>query len=271
MILPDPSSLGQPGLDTTLAALPGFSAALPLEAAGEALNGLFERQPDLPGVLVFNGPDFFGMIPREAFYERTGKKFGVEIYLKRSLDVLIEQLLPPLVLPASLAVSSAVSKALQREKNTRFYPLVVLHLPRSYTLTAAHTLFLAQNRILENIQAQRLYCVNSGYPWADADALARLAQFCGLSAGKLPAAACARHRLRCDACGEAIDYSLADVVRTFGQINQAVTVESRMGARSYWFYVRHRCGGGIREIAAQHDERFEYRSQRPGRVVERYA
>ena len=130
---------------------------------------------------------------------------------------------------------------------------------------------MAQSQLLTTMRKARLYTVDSGQPLTDEQAADCFVTFARLN-GSFDITRCfTRHSIRCDHCSQFVNYSVVDVVRSFPQLMQGILVEEGMGARSYRFYIRHRCGSAIWEIPVQHDADLQYRSQRPARLIDAYA
>ena len=75
------------------------------------------------------------------------------------------------------------------------------------------------------------------------------------------------YSVTCDVCKQPVKYSIPDIVRAHPHLDRGVVVERAMGGVNYRFFVRHFCEKAYREIPVRHDNKFEYRSQRPSRLV----
>jgi signal transduction histidine kinase len=66
------------------------------------------------------------MISRGVFFQRLSRAFSREIYLRRPLQIFLDERLPdPLVLPASLRIAAAAVQALERPMEHAYEPLVL--------------------------------------------------------------------------------------------------------------------------------------------------
>jgi hypothetical protein len=217
-----------------------------------------------------NGEHLRGVISREMFYYNNGKLFGTEIYLGRPIQVMLETIPhTPLILPRSLLIILATQKALDRQVESIYEPIVVEQEANRYRLLSALMLFIAQSQQLIELHRQRLYTVNAGQQLTDRDAIIRFVQHVGNRPEFNLQMFIKRLAVRCDHCSQTVHFSIADIVRTFPQLNRGVIVEEQMGSRMYRLYVRHDClDNEIWEIPLHLDERLEYRSQRSARAVE---
>jgi signal transduction histidine kinase len=144
--------------------LPWHEFSLPLEAPGHQVTGEFERQPDLPGVIVCRADGTpAAMISRVVFFQRLSRPFCREIFLNRPVRLLVDKNLPePLVLTASQKVADAAVLALEREPVHAYEPLVVRPAKRQdgpaagLRLVDVYDLLRAQTHLLGLAQAAML-------------------------------------------------------------------------------------------------------------------
>ena len=126
----------------------------PATAASEVVAE-FERQPEIPGVIVRDGLTVLGVLSRQKCLELLSHRFGTSLFLdapiKRMADAHGQEYL---ALPDSEEVQSAAQKCLGRPRAMVYDPLVVID-PDSYPrLLSAYDLLLAQTRMLG--QANRI-------------------------------------------------------------------------------------------------------------------
>ncbi len=119
----------------------------------------FERQSDLPGVLVCDQGELLGVVSRSQFQERLSQPFGVELFLRRPISELLKQLGDePRILSGSCEVSEATRLALLRPAKLVYEPVAVED-DGEFSLLDIHTLLLAQSQLLtdanEFIQKQK--------------------------------------------------------------------------------------------------------------------
>jgi hypothetical protein len=258
-------------LDSNLTELPSYSESVPHNILGNEVFHILDANKDLPGVLVFHEKRLLGVISRDMFFENTGRRFGVEIYLHRPIHLMMTRTCEnPLILPATFTISQATNEALKREENSVYEPIVLRMPTGDFRLMNVLTLFVAQNHILMEMHNQRVLTISAGLPLTDEEAAVRFLQYANLPGHVNRLSLTTRHSIICDRCGERIEYSVADIVRSHPMISRGVEIRDMMGNRLYTFYVRHQCGKDIREIPAQHDGSFAFRSMRPSRIVDSY-
>lgn len=254
--------------DSTLGELRTYNEAVSAEVKGERLAQYFSAKPDLPGILIVERDHLLGMVSRDVFFEKVGKRYGVAIYLSRPIRAMVEEYpFETLILPSTSQIGDATARALSREPAAAYEPVVVQWGRWQYSILEVLTLFVAQNFILQSLNADRYYTIQTGLPMSDNEALEHFLTYVSRPADSFPNLN-QDYSVRCDRCGQVINYRLADVVRSFPDLEKGVFQEKRMGSLFYTFYIRHRCGGDIVEIPVQHDENLAYRNRRSMRVVE---
>lgn len=135
-------------LDATLSALSLHRVQLDIEQPTANLTHLFETNPQLPGVLLYQAGQFVGMIARQAFFERMSRPYSLELFTRKPLAVVYQFIdVAPLVLPVQLSIQSAAKRVLQRSDALLYEPLVVECQPNEYGLLEVHQLLLAQAQI----------------------------------------------------------------------------------------------------------------------------
>ncbi len=153
--------------DATLVCLPTHASQLNIDATGQQVLDLFQAQPELPGVIILAQSQPVALIPQAKFYARLNQPFGRELYLKRSIQVLLEAIelnAPPLVLPETCPIVDAVQAALSRHSAYVYDPIITTN-GRDYQLLNSQTLLLAHAQMLhqmhevfigQNLTLQRL-------------------------------------------------------------------------------------------------------------------
>ncbi len=116
------------------------------------VSKVLRNNPKLPGVLLYDGNDFVGMIPRQIIFERLGRLYGVDLFLNKEISVLYKELRisEPLVLLGEMRVDQAVRKALARDEDNVYHPIVVFY-KGTYQLLDMHRLITVQSSMLENL------------------------------------------------------------------------------------------------------------------------
>jgi hypothetical protein len=265
------NSLISLSLDSSLDDLPSIDCSVQFDTKGENVMQLFNEKPENPGVIIVKGTDILGVISRETFFEHTGKRFGVEVFLNRPIQRMFEKYaVQPLILPASSKISQAAHQALKRDARSVYEPIVVEKTSRIFRLIDIFTVFLAENQILLNLHNQHTFTIASGMNIPDDEAIMRFSKFGDIPSDIDPLLFLIRHSVTCDHCSQKIEYSITDIVRSHPQLDRGIEIVKKMGSRTFTFYVRHTCGDVIREIPVQHDEDLKIRAVRPSRLVETY-
>jgi signal transduction histidine kinase/CheY-like chemotaxis protein/HPt (histidine-containing phosphotransfer) domain-containing protein len=145
---------------STLVRLPRFDVQVSPAVRSSVVAQEFEARADLPGVLVVEEGELCGVISRGRFQERLSQPFGLELFLKRPIQDLLNQLSDePWVLPGHFEVAEATRFALNRPNGLIYEPLVVAEPNGRFTLLDTHTLLLAQTHLLaqanDTIQQQK--------------------------------------------------------------------------------------------------------------------
>ena len=135
--------------ETTLRDLPMHDATVSPEVVTSEIDRLFGSRPDLPGVAVATGNTLLGMISRQTLLSHLSRPFGQDIYLKRPIRLLLEAVLePPLDLAGDMSAAEGAQVALHRPPEHVYEPVVV-RLENGFRVLDAHTLLIAQSRLLE--------------------------------------------------------------------------------------------------------------------------
>jgi hypothetical protein len=258
-------------LDSTLGDLPSISSQIESNTPGEQVMRLFKENPKNPGVIIFQNSSIIGMISREAFFETTGKRYGVELFLGKPIKAMLNSFsVTPLILPESTRISMAIHEALKRDSHTVYDPIIVQKFTGEFRIIDILSLFVAENQILLTLHNQYVDTRLSGLPLTNEEAIKRFLKFTGIRQLQEPRVLINSFAVICDHCGSSVNYTIADIVRSHPQLSMGVEIIEKMGSRSYVLYVRHKCGQEIREIPVYHDNELQLRSLRPSRLVETY-
>ena len=146
--------------ESTLADLPSHDFQVQANVAGEKIAAAFEAQPELPGVIVHDRGRVLGMISREKFLERLSRPYGLEVYMRRPIQALLDAVRGNhLELPGRCSIHEAASVALNRPAEQVYEPIVVRRADGSLRLLGIYVLLLAQSRLLalanETIRRQK--------------------------------------------------------------------------------------------------------------------
>jgi len=118
------------------------------------LLDLLDKNPQIPGVLVLEQKKLVGLIPRERVYEKLGRPFGVELFLKISARQLFETIgTSSLILASDTPIDDAVKRALGRSNQSLYEPIVVAHL-NGYRMISMYSLLMAQQDMMQNLYSE---------------------------------------------------------------------------------------------------------------------
>ncbi len=133
----------------TLANLPLHNFRVTADTWGNRVMAEFDSYPELPGAIVIQGSQLLGVISREKFLEHLSKPFALELYMKRSIDVLLRAIQEQtLELPSTMSVQEAASIALNRGRSVVYEPIIVRFPDNDIRLLGCDTLLLAQSKLL---------------------------------------------------------------------------------------------------------------------------
>lgn len=103
----------------------------------------------IPGVLIYEGANLIGAIPRSRFFERLGRLYGVDLFIRKPVRVLNSSLnLKPFMLPDHLRVHEGVQYALARPMHEVYDPIVVVGDDKPARMLDMHTLLFTQSQII---------------------------------------------------------------------------------------------------------------------------
>ena len=150
-------------LHSTLADLPASDFKVDENTFGEEIETAFHQNPDLPGVMVTARDRIIGILPRGRFFEWIGRRYGIELYLKRPIRVLLDATIQELndrleldvyptrclLLSHQSSIEQAVGIALSRPTFLAYEPIVVAGVDREWRLLDMYVLLRAQSRLFE--------------------------------------------------------------------------------------------------------------------------
>jgi two-component system NtrC family sensor kinase len=145
-----PSQKRQLALDATISELKLYDVQIDLEQVGAIARQLFQDNPLLPALVVYDQGNYVGMLSRRRFLECLSKPYAIELFTKRPLRVLYEQSqLEILQLHGNTSIVVAAQLALSR-LNDEIYEPVIVHLEGDvHSVLDIHDLLQAQSHIHE--------------------------------------------------------------------------------------------------------------------------
>ncbi|MEG3842473.1 ATP-binding protein [Microcoleus sp. herbarium14] len=135
-------------LESTLLDLPLYNCQIELTQQAKEVAQAFEENSMLPGVILSDRGNFVGLISRRQFFEKVNRRYGLEMFFKRPIEVLYRfSRQDLLVLPGSKLIVEAAQESLYRSAELVYEPVVVEVAPQTYKLLDVHQLMVAQARI----------------------------------------------------------------------------------------------------------------------------
>ncbi len=106
----------------------------------------------IPGVIVLRGKQSIGVIPRHKMFERLGKRYGVELFLRKPIGEMERELVAhPFTLKHHLSINVAVKLALSRSEENIYDPIVIEHEDGNLSLLDMYILLLTQSQLSTNL------------------------------------------------------------------------------------------------------------------------
>ncbi|MFZ6029615.1 MAG: GAF domain-containing sensor histidine kinase [Chloroflexota bacterium] len=139
-------------LSSTLAELPTHDFQVPPGTMGLEIAHIFEERPEIPGVIVVEKGKVLGVFSRRKFFEQLGQFYGVAVYHRRPIGVMLKQVqTAPLVLAETMLIHQAAIVTLGRPMDQFYEPIVVRRSQESFALLDTHVLLLAQSSLLNKV------------------------------------------------------------------------------------------------------------------------
>jgi len=148
-------------LDSTsqLSALPRCEFVVPSTTEARIVSAKFDEVPALSGALIVDQGALVGVISRAAMHRLVGRPFGREVFLSRTVRDMISvgQLPTALVLPMETLIHDAAQLALDRERASKYEPVVGDMGEGKWGLIDVWNILNAQSKILSSqIEAHRV-------------------------------------------------------------------------------------------------------------------
>ena len=139
---------------STLAVLHTFLCRVDERDLVSNVEKALRAEPHLPGVIVTNQTDMRGVISRSKFFELVGTRYGMAVFYKRPLQLMLKQVAPPTILSDCCAIHEAVRIALNRASDLIYEPILVSYAQDHYRLLDIYTLLLAQSYLFGKVQQE---------------------------------------------------------------------------------------------------------------------
>lgn len=132
--------------------LPMSDYAVPHNTLAETVASHLQNDSLVPGALILDGKRLSGVIPRHKMFERLGKRYGVELFLRKPIGELEHELgVEAFTLKSHLSINIAVKLALSRAEANIYDPIVVEHESGTLTLLDMYILLLTQSQLSTNL------------------------------------------------------------------------------------------------------------------------
>ena len=134
--------------------LPAWDTSVSADGSAKQIFQLFDTNAYLPGVLVMDENKLIGLIPRELAFEKLGRPFGVELFLKLTNRQFHDSInCSTLVLSSEMKIEEAVKQALRRSQPMLYAPIVVKY-PSSFGILTMYNLLTKQQNILHDLYTE---------------------------------------------------------------------------------------------------------------------
>ncbi len=158
---PTPTSQGQVATVEELAHRHGQTFAVDIHQRLNVVTDRLAADPELIGVIVFDGLKLVGMISRDRINHTLASRFGTQLYTHRPIMAYLESHSEPLLcLDFSTPLATAIDASLSRPAASSFAPLVVRCADGRYALLDIRRLLLSQadqlRLAMQQIEAQRV-------------------------------------------------------------------------------------------------------------------
>lgn len=148
---------GQPQLTISacLADLPVYDFQVEADTLVVEVEKRLRAEGILPGVIVTEHDRVIGVISRRKFFEQLGQLYGVAVYLKRPIKLMLQAIAAkPLFFPLSTPITEVLIVALSRPPRLVYDPIIVQLQGPAYRLLDVYTLLIAQSKLFAGLQGE---------------------------------------------------------------------------------------------------------------------
>lgn len=118
----------------------------------EEVASYLDANPLVPGAVVMEGNKAKSVIPRNKMFERLGRPYGVELFLRKPiLEMEHEVGAEAFLLKSHLSINMAVKLALSRVQSRIYDPIIVEFENNSKLLLDMYVLLLSQSQLSSNL------------------------------------------------------------------------------------------------------------------------
>jgi signal transduction histidine kinase len=134
---------------TRLTDLPTTSVSIDVHTRMQVLKDEFDRRIDLPGVILTEDGNLFGVLSRDALFRHFSRAFFREVFIGKSIREFAEMWCRQgLRLPAETTIHQAAELALGRPHEEAYDPILVDYGAGRYGVLDTHALLVAQSQLL---------------------------------------------------------------------------------------------------------------------------
>lgn len=135
-------------LESVLKELPLHDYQMEFHHLGKEVGKALDQNPLLPGVILTRAGELGGMISRHRFLHQMSRPYSLELFMKRSLEILYPFVCTDFaVYPGTASIVSVAQETLQRSPELLYEPIVVELEPKVYRLLDFHQLLVAHAQI----------------------------------------------------------------------------------------------------------------------------
>lgn len=132
--------------------LPLFEYNVPQYTLTEEVASFLEANPLVPGVIVTRNGKTSSVISRHKMFERLGRRFGVELFLRKHiLEMERELKAEAFLLKSHITINMAVKIALSRTQDRIYDPVIVEFEDGTSSLLDMYVLLLSQSQLSQNL------------------------------------------------------------------------------------------------------------------------
>jgi hypothetical protein len=132
--------------------LPSHDYQVSTDTLAEKVIAHLDLNHEVPGIILIKNEKVHSMIPRARLFERLGHRFGVELFIRKPIIELQENLASKAhIISSNTRIYTAVNIALGRSANTMYDPLVMEYDDGRVCMLDMHVLLMAQSLATENM------------------------------------------------------------------------------------------------------------------------
>lgn len=119
------------------------------ETKCEVVYTIFNEQPSLEGIIVCSDEQPIGLVMRTHFYQKLSTKYGFDLFMKRTIDLVMDQDL--LMVEYSVPITEVSALAMSRKQENLYDYVIVTKLNRIHGIVSIRELIMKLSEIQINI------------------------------------------------------------------------------------------------------------------------